>query len=179
MPSSLHLRAVAGALALAACHGSDRGDRADLAPPAPPPAAAPACPALAVAIDGVPRTDLTGLAVTLTNGIYRTEQVMLFAGAAIDCAAVLAPSFRLPAGAIELRAYYHPDAQGLGTEAHTELVVPGVTLLRKADATGATTSLCVRPTTFTPTAGVLAGRAVAIAGTVAGAHCGILDLTSR
>lgn len=176
MPSSPRRGVAALALALAACHRSDRAADRGRGTDAP---VAPACPPLAVTIDGAARTDLSGLAVTLVNGVYQTEQVMLFAGAPIDCAAVLAPGFQLPAGAIELRAYYHPQAQGLGTEAHTELIVPGVTLIHKAAAPGAATRLCVRPARFTPTAGALAGRVVTIAGTVAGADCGPLDLTPR
>ena len=146
---------------------------------APAPSVAAPCPPLTISIDGVARRDWQGLAVTLTSGVYQTEQVMLFAGAPVACPAVLAPSFRPPAGTLQLRAYYHPEAQGLGTEAHTEMVVPGVTLVAKADRPGAVTTLCVRAARFTPSAGALAGQVVAIAGTVAGAHCGTLDLTPR
>ncbi|MBK7077870.1 MAG: hypothetical protein IPH44_36960 [Myxococcales bacterium] len=59
------------------------------------------------------------------------------------------------------------------------MLFAGAPLIHKAAARGAATRLCVRPARFTPTAGALAGRVVTIAGTVAGADCGPLDLTPR
>ena len=134
------------------------------------------CPPLRVAIDGKEVTNLRGLAVTLKNGEYETEQVELYDSAAIACAEVLAPNMTLPAGSVALRAYYHPEAQGLGTEAYTELGVRGITLVGK----GPSTTLCVPSgTTFSPNSGVLAGKKVEVSGSLTGAHCGVKDMNAH
>ena len=126
------LIASAALLAAAGCKKREADAEATPAPPVTAPAAAKAgCAPLRVAIDGQEITNLRGLAVTLKNGEYETEQVELYDSAAITCAEVLAPNMTLPAGTVALRAYYHPEAQGLGTEAYTELGVRGITLVGK------------------------------------------------
>lgn len=166
--------------ALVACKSSSakRDDPADKAG-APAAPRAPGCPPLSVTIDGAAITTLHGVAVTLKNGIYETEQVELYDRADLDCAAVVQANFQAPAGTTALRAYYHPQAQGLGTDAYTEMGAAGVTLVAKADRAGAPTTLCVASTTFTPNAGTLNGKKIAISGAVTGAYCGVRDLTPR
>lgn len=169
---------LAAALALGGCKKPD----ARPAPSAPPAATKPAagCGPLAITVDGAPVTNLRGLAVTLKNGPYETEQVELYDTDKVTCAEVLAPSFAFPAGAVSLRAYYHAQAQGLGTEAYTAMGVGGITLVAKAAKVGDPTSLCVPAgSTFTPNTGSFAGKKVDVSGLLAGAYCGVKDTNAR
>jgi hypothetical protein len=138
------------------------------------------CGPLRIVVDGVERKGLKGLAVTLKNGQYETEQVELYDSDAIDCAAILAPAMQLPDGTLALRAYYHPQAQGLGTESYTEMGVNGITLLAKAKAAGSETEICVPAgASFTPSTGTLQGKKVEVSGALAGTYCGVKDMTAR
>jgi hypothetical protein len=174
------MRALVAVLAAAGCGKPDAGAEvkpAAAAPVAPP---APRCGPLVVTAGGAAVANLRGLAVTLQNGEYQTEQVELYDTDRVTCAEVLAPSFAFPAGAVSLRAYYHPQAQGLGTEAFTAMGIAGITLIAKAAKPGDTTSMCVPPgSTFTPTTGSFAGRPVTVSGTLAGVYCGVKDTAAR
>lgn len=157
------------------------------ASPAPAEAAKPGeatrpagCGPLTVTADGAAVPELRGLAVTLKNGEYETEQVELYDTDKITCAEVLAPIFPYPEGTLSLRAYYHPQAQGLGTEAYTEMGVRGITLVAKAAKVGDDTSICVPAgSTFTPNAGSFAGKKLVVAGTMAGKYCGVKDMNAH
>lgn len=180
----LHRAVVLALLVIPACSSS-----ASPPPPRAEPAAAAAapvapskpagCPPLTVTIDGVPAPTLTGVAVTLKNGVYETEQVELYDRGELACAAVADRGFSGPADAVAIRAYHHPEAQGLGTEAYTELGASGITLVHASRTVGEPTTLCVPATTFTPNAGLLSGKKIAIAGTLSGPWCGMRDLTPR
>ncbi|MCE9579452.1 MAG: hypothetical protein K8W52_40390 [Deltaproteobacteria bacterium] len=144
-------------------------------------AAEPAgCPALALTIDGAPSKPMHGFAVSLKNGQYLTEQVELFDSDAITCANVLNNGFQTPEGVIQVRVYYHPQAQGLGTDAYTDMGGgAGITLIAKAAKEGEPTTICVPKTAFTPNAGTLSGKKVEVAGAFVGRYCGVLDLTPK
>lgn len=150
------------------------------AAPADKPVASKGCPPARIAIDGVEQKGLNGLAVTLKNGEYETEQVELYSDASVDCPKILAPSMTLPDGTVAVRAYYHPQAQGLGTEAFTEMGISGIKLAAKAKAVGDETAICIPPgSTFTPNSGTLAGKKVEVSGNLAGRYCGVKDMNAR
>lgn len=170
-----------GALGLGACKkaGGDSGSAGSAGGEAAGGASgAPACPALTLTIDGAPAKPMHGLAVSLKNGQYLTEQVELYDSEAITCENVLARSFALPADVTHVRVYYHPQAQGLGTEAYTDMGGGAkITLVAKAAKAGEPTTICVPKTTFTPNAGTLAGKKIEVAGAFVGRYCGVKDLT--
>ena len=147
------------------------------------PTAAPAkpagCPPLTVTIDGAPVTSFRGVSVTLKNGVYETEQVELYDRGDLACPDVLGLNFTGAADAVSIRAYFHPQAQGLGTEAYTELGAAGITLVHASRTVGEATTICVPATTFTPNAGVLSGKKIAIAGALTGPWCGTRDLSPK
>lgn len=182
-------RAVVLVAALSAVPGCSSSSSSSSSPPpraertgsgAPAVSAEPVrCPPLTVTIDGVPAPTWKGVAVTLKNGEYETEQVELYDRGELPCTDVLGLNFTGPADARSIRAYFHPQAQGLGTEAYTELGVGGITLVHRSRTVGEPTTLCVPPTTFTPNAGGLAGKPIAIAGALEGGWCGVRDLTPR
>lgn len=178
-----HLAPVALLLFTAAGCSKKEAD-AQAAPAGAPAAAAKpfagGCGPMRIAVDGVERKDLKGLAVTLKNGQYETEQVELYESAAVDCAQILAPAMQVPEGTLAIRVYYHPQAQGLGTESFTEMGVSGIKLLAKAKAVGTETSICVPAgATFTPNTGTLQGKKVEVSGALAGTYCGVKDMNAR
>jgi|GEM_PF-1260442 len=183
MHTSRWLMSAALALGLLGCKKNDDAAAkpgTEATKPAPGPAHAAGCGPMVVKVDGVAVTDLRpGLSATLKNGVYETEQVELYSSDKITCAEVLAPSFSFPEGAVSIRAYYHPQAQGLGTEAYTEMGVHGITLVAKAGKLGDPTSICVPAgAVFTPNTGSFAGKRLEISGTLSGAYCGVKDMTA-
>lgn len=174
---------LAALCALAGCKKHD-ADATPAAAPALEPGGASAkppaggCGPLRVTVGGAAVTGLHGFAVTLKNGAYETEQVELYDNPAVGCAEVLAPNPTLPEGLTALRVYYHREAQGLGTEAYTEMGVTGIALVAKADAVGGSTTICVPAgSAFTPNSGFLAGKRVEVSGALTGNYCGVKDLS--
>lgn len=163
-----------------ACSKKEGEAQASASAPAAAPQSAGACPPAKIVVDGVEQKGLHGLAVTLKNGEYETEQVELYSSDTIGCPEVLAPSLTLPDGTVAVRAYYHPQAQGLGTEAFTEMGISGIKLVAKAKAVGGDTEICIPPgSTFTPNAGTLTGKKVEVSGNLAGRYCGVKDMNAR
>ncbi len=129
------------------------------------------CGPLKVVVDGEEVTNLThGVAYTLVNKEYRTEEVDLYNHDQVTCEDALDFGYQSKPGEQKIGAFAR-DAQGLNTDAYTWFGVQ-TKVSKQPAGVGEEMTICVDETTFTPDTGVYTGKELTISGSFTGTYCG-------